>query len=199
MYVVRVEPEASAFLYNAAAGDFIIKSELKFVFRPDSHAFVLRQDPFGEPIYVAINHLKVDPDYHQMRFETVGMKQKTQYQLIASQKCDQSFIRIIEAVGREGFEFKDTDVDKINIIFEKGKVVRINCYKRIEFQLTDTLGITREGENLILAQQQPFSRKIITRLEIKNNQIICTTQETTKVYELNVQPRIIQWLAELLN
>lgn len=199
MYVVRITPEASAFVYNAAAGDFTIISELKFVFRPNTNVFELNQDPFGDAKFCPLANLNFTPDYKRMEFDVKGTLQPIRYQLTASQQSDRDLMRIINDVSVNGFLFGEGDADRINIRFDKGKLARINCHKRMEVQLVDALSITRENENLILVQQQPLSRKVITNLRVDNNKIICTTSDHVKVYTLNVHPRIIKWVAALLN
>ena len=198
MLTKKIKPETSVFKYNPGVKEFCLVSELRFCLNPESSEFELDQNPSGESMMTEISNLKTSKDLSELEFECVYRNTPTVFVLSSKYEYDKIIYRIlVNGVGNI-FDNIGKDLDKVELIFEKGEFKALRLMKSLDYEVVDSMSILKEDRDYKLILFDPWRKLKLDTFAFEENILVSRTEEGEFTYKPDIQPPIMDILKEFL-
>ena len=198
MLTKKIKPETSVFKYNPGVKEFCLVSELRFCLNPASSEFEMDQNPFGESMMTEISNLKTNEDLSELEFECVYRNTPTVFVLSSKYEYDKIIYRILaNGVGNIS-DNAGKDLDKVELIFEKGEFKALRLMKSLNYKVVDSMSILKEDKDYKLILFNPWRKLKLNTFAFEENILVSRTEEGEFTYKPDIQPSIMDILKEFL-
>ncbi|TDX87284.1 hypothetical protein B0I22_1472 [Epilithonimonas xixisoli] len=166
----------------------------KFFYSTKTGRFEIDENPYGEPICKPIQNVKIIDG--KLNFETLYKKEETEFIIASKFDADKQVFPYLVGMENRDFYFSETDVDGIEIAFDKDKLVRIIFTRYENLVSKDFLTILLEKERSIITY--PFQKFDLKSIIIDKNTFKFETEEKVIEWQLQMNTLLIELIKRLI-
>jgi hypothetical protein len=198
--VNEIIPDASAFKYNAPIRDLTLGVGHALSFNLRSQRFEFDKNPFGDPHLVPMDNVVLSDDFSQLAFQATYQRKQRQFVIAAANECHRIMFEFFARLNASGFNTEDGDADHVELHFQQDRLASIEIYKHPKplEDLVDSLHIFSEADRYYLIKSGPRRKFELSSITMDGNKLISRSADEEFVYNLDVQPVILETVQRLV-
>jgi hypothetical protein len=201
MQVEILNPEQTSFKYDPLIRSLMLGLGHPFFFNQKSQQFELDQNPFGDTNLVPMKNVVFRDTFSRLTFDAKYQRKQRQFAITAANEHEKLLFELFARLNAHGFTTEGYEADHVQLHFEQGKLASIQIYKHSKpsEHLVDSLRIRGEADHYFLIKQGPWRKFSLNSLRVDDNKLISRSADEEFVYNLDVQPVILETVKRLID
>jgi hypothetical protein len=176
-----------------------LAADIKLYFDFDSQKLELDQNPLEDPELTPLSNIAFDKDLSELQFDAVYRGRRTHFVVSLKHECDKIIFGFFFKLIDSGFSVKESDLDDVELTFEKGKLESVQIFKHSkDYDLLDSLDIVAQDGTAFLVKQCPWRKISLDTVTVSDGKIISKAGNKKFTYRLEAQPLIFDLIKRLI-